>query len=150
MKKIVEEHYVPAKTYTTTKYVASDGKEFIFEIDCLKYEAQLEISNHPVMKSRIKGASTFMDSYPASLFYLSNEDDFEFLKEHMGNGDWNTDFDVYGDGWYLYWRTDGGDYPDDIHLYYYYAYVAEQEESLRNWKDEMQYLLPYNPDLDDK
>lgn len=149
MKKITEEHFVPAKTYTTTKYVACDGKEFTFEIDCLKYEAQLEADNHPVIKSRIMGASTFMDSYCANLFYISNHDDFEFLKEYIKGGVWNTDFEKYGAGWYLYWRVDGGDYADDLYLYNYLAYEKEQEEDLKNWKAEMRDLLPDNLDIKD-
>ena len=50
MKVVTEEHYIPERRYTTTKYIASDGKEFSTEEACLIHEKQLEIENIKINK----------------------------------------------------------------------------------------------------
>lgn len=140
MRKVTEEHYVPAKTYTTTKYIASDGKEFYDQASCLWYEERLEIEKHPVFQSQIRDAS-IPDGDCANLFYLRNQEDLEFLKKYMGRGQWTADFDTYGEGWYLFYQIDGGDYPDSLHLHNYLAYEKTEQERLDRWKSEMRSLL---------
>ena len=99
MKIVTEEHYVPERRYTTTKYIASDGKEFTTEDACLVHEDLLEIKNHPVFKNCIIDILTFDDEHRGILYYLSNEDDYNFLVKNLGlrrNDSINSDFYDYG------------------------------------------------------
>lgn len=128
MKVVEIEHYVPARTYIDKKYIASDGKEFNFESDCLKYEKQLAIENHPIYNSAVKGVCTFEEDYCASLYYISSQEDYEYFKETQGITTkyyFRSDFEKYGAGWYIFYVVDGGDYPDDKYLYNYDMYEKE-------------------------
>ena len=137
MKVVTEEHYVPEKRYTTTKYIASDGKEFLTEDGCLKHEEDLEVAKHPVFQNAILNVYTYYDDYQANMYYISNEDDYKFLIKHLGvrRGNYIGDFYKYGSGWYLYWVEDGGDYADYYYLYNYNAYVEAIEIELKHWKE---------------
>ena len=141
MKVVTEEHYVPARHYTTTKYIASDGTEFLKEDWCLKHEENLKIKNHPVFKNCILNILTFGDEYQGTLYYLSSEDDYDFLIKHIGlrrNDGIYTDFYDYGEGWYLYWCENWGDSPDHHNIRNYNAYVEEIEADLKDWQNEIQ------------
>lgn len=142
MKIVTEEHYVPERRYTTIKYIASDGKEFTTEDGCLTHERQLEIKSHPVFKNCIINVPISFDyEYRGNLYYLSNEDDYNFLIKNLGlrrNDSINSDFYDYGQGWYLYWCEDGGDYPDYHCIHNYDAYVKDIEAELKKWKEEIQ------------
>lgn len=81
MKIVEKECYVPARTYIDKKYVASDGKEFIHEIDCLEHEKYLAIKSHPIYTTAIKGVDLFEEGYGATLYYLSSQEDYEYFKE---------------------------------------------------------------------
>lgn len=140
MKVVEKECYVPARTYIDKKYVASDGKEFIFESDCLRYEKQLEIERHPIYTSAIKRVCLFEEGYGATLYYLSSQEDYEFFIETQGFDKkyyFNSDFEEYGAGWYLYWCEDGGDYPDDHYLKNYEAYEKRIESDWEEYKSDM-------------
>lgn len=140
MKVVEKECHVPARTYIDKKYVASDGKEFIFESDCLRYEKQLEIEKHPVYTSAIRRVCLFEEGYGATLYYLSSQEDYDFFIETQGFDKkyyfW-SDFDEYGAGWYLYWCEDGGDYPDDHYLKNYDAYEKQVESDWEEYKSDM-------------
>ena len=140
MKIVTEEHYVPERRYTTTKYIASDGREFTTEDGCLEHEKKLEIKNHPVFKNCIIDILTF-DDRRGHLYYLSNEDDYKFLTKNLGfrrNDGIYSDFYDYGEGWYLYWCEDGGDCWDHHNIRNYNAYVKEIETELKEWKENIQ------------
>lgn len=140
MKVVEKECHVPARTYIDKKYVASDGKEFIFESDCLRYEKQLEIEKHPVYTSAIRSVYLFEEGYGATLYYLSSQEDYEFFIETQGFDKkyyFQSDFDEYGAGWYLYWCEDGGDYPDDHYLKNYDAYEKRIESDWEEYKSDM-------------
>ena len=143
--KIVEKEYcIPAKTVITTIYVASDGKEFISEYDCMQYEKQLEIKNHPTYKSMIENVSTFEDEHYGTLHYISSQEDYEYFKETKGiknNYRFDSNFDEYGAGWYLYWTEDGGDYPDDKYLKNYDAYESDVESRWNEYKKYMRHKM---------
>ena len=141
MKVVTEEHYVPERRYTITKYIASDGKEFHAKADCSRHEEQLEIMSHPVFKNCIIDIHTFDDEYRGILYYLSSEDDYKFLIKCLGlkfNDGINSNFYDYGKGWYLYWCEDWGDCSAHHHIYNYNAYVEEIETDLKEWKDAIQ------------
>lgn len=144
MKIITEEHYVPEQRFTTTKYIASDGREFLTESDCLDHEEYLEVRNHPVFKSCILNAKTYYDDYNATLYYLSSEDDYNYLVEGLGliglYKKINTDFHQYGSGWYLFW-SNMDDYNDYYHIYNYNVYVEEIEAELKEYKESIQNKL---------
>lgn len=144
MKVVTEEHYIPEKRYTTSKYIASDGVEFSTECDCLRHEEYLEVINHPVFKSCIENVFTYGDEYLADLYYISSEDDYKFLLEHLGlmrSIRCRSDFYKYNSGWYLYWSESGGDNPDEHYLLNYNAYVEEIEDSIKDWKTSIQSKL---------
>ena len=140
MKVVEKEHYVPARTYITKTYIASDGEEFTSEDLCLRHEKQIEIESHPIYTSAIKDVYTFEDERCATLYYISNQEDYEYLKETQGikTERWfDSDFDEYGAGWYLFYTVDGGDYPDDKYLYNYDAYEKDIES---RWNEHKKYM----------
>lgn len=140
MKIVEEEHYIPARTYIDKKYVASDGRRFISESDCLRYEKQVEIEKHPIYATAIKGVCLFEEGYGATLYYISSQEDYEFFIETQGfDGKYYfySDFDEYGAGWYLYWCEDGGDCPDDYYLNYYDAYEKQIDSDWEEYKSNM-------------
>lgn len=139
MKIVEEEHYIPAKTYTSKKYIAIDGKEFGIESDCLRYEKQLEIQNHPVYATAIEDIYTFEDDYCAKLFHISSQEDYDFFVETQGFGNnyFTSDFDKYGAGWYLFYYIDGGDYLNFYHLINYETYIKELDDRFKSWKSDM-------------
>lgn len=141
MQKVEVEHHIPARVYTTIKYIAYDGCEFDTESACLRHERDLEIEKHPVFKSKTVGAYTLDDWLSADLYYISSREDFEFFKKSMGYRSYDSDFDSHGAGWYMYWVIDGGDGPDYPQLRNLNAYEKELEEDLHNWKENIHRLI---------
>ena len=142
MKVITEEHYIPEKRYTTTKYVASDGRDFTSEKACLDHEKYLEIQSHPVIRNAVLDVTTFDGEHAANLYFISNEADYDFiLKNVIGIGKYTHyygDYETYGPGWYLYWNESMGDYGDYHNLVNYNAYVEEIEDDIRLWKGKIE------------
>lgn len=140
MRIVEKECYIPAKTYIDKIYIASDDKEFSRENDCLRYEKRLEIESHPIYTSAIKNVCLFEEGYGATLYYLSNKEDYEFFIETQGFDKryyFDSDFDEYGTGWYLYWCEDGGDYPDEHHLMNYDVYEKQIDSDWKEYKSDM-------------
>ena len=137
MKIVEKECYIPARTYIDKKYVASDGKEFIREIDCLEHERYLAIKSHPIYTTAIKDVDLFEEGYGATLYYLSSQEDYEYFKETQGfktEHYFHSNFNKYGAGWYLYWSECGGDYPDNYYLKNYDEYEKCIESSWKEYK----------------
>ena len=144
MKIVKKEHYIPANTVITTVYIASDGKEFTSENDCIAHEKQIEIANHPIYTSAIKNVYTFEDEDWATLFYISSQEDYEYFKETQGiktERYFHSDFNEYGVGWYIFYVIDGGDYPSYQYLYNYNAYEHEIELRWKKYKKDMRYKM---------
>ena len=143
MKIIAKEHHIPESTYLIKIYIASDGKEFASEDACLRHEKRLEIENHPIYITAIKGAYSFEEGYGATLYYFSSNEDYEYFKETQGIDiyHFDSDFDEYGVGWYIYWCEDGGDYPDDYYLKNYDAYENDIESRWNEYKQDMRYKI---------
>ena len=142
MNIIKRERVIPPKpeqTVTDTIYVASDGKEFRFKSECEFYEKQLEVQNHPVFKSWIK-ARVFWDDYAAGLYYIRNEEDYEFWCANIGTQYLNVDHweDGFGPGWYLFYSVDGGDYADSRYLYKLDEYEREIRHQFDEWHDDVE------------
>ena len=144
MQVIEETKTIPARTYTERKYVASNGKVFACESDCEKYEENLRIAQHPVMKSMID-VSTFEEGYSAKLYYLRNQEDHEFLcAKIVGAEPFSFDcdeFSEHGEGWYLFYSVGGGDWADDLHLYHFDTYVNGIDRRLKQWWTDIQQLI---------
>lgn len=143
MKVVEKECYVPARTYIDKKYVASDGKEFTFESDCLRYEKQLKIESHPIYASAIKHVYLFEEGCYATLYYLSSQEDYEFFVETQDFNKYyfDSDFDEYGSGWYLCWCEDGGDYPDNHYLQNYNAYEKRIDLCWQKYKSDIRSMM---------
>lgn len=140
MKVVEKKCHIPAKTYIDKKYIALDGKEFISENDCLRYEKQLAIESHPIYTTAIKNVDLFEEGYIATLYYLSSKEDYEFFIETQDINRkycFNSDFDECGAGWYIYWCEDGGDYPDEHFLKNYDAYERRIESDWGKYKSYM-------------
>lgn len=146
MKVVTEEMYIPAKTYTITRYIASDGQEFSTEVACLGHEQYLDTINHPVFKSKIEKVGTFDDEPRGVLYYLRNKEDYDFLIKHtpiLPKDMVNDDFEEYGEGWYLFWSESGGDYRDCYNIYNYDAYEKEIENNWEQYKETMHSLMAH-------
>lgn len=140
MKVVTENHYVPAKHYTTTKYIASDGREFFTEDDCVRHEKYIEINNHPVFKNCITNILTLDEDYNVSLYYIRNQDDYDFLIDNTGISKRDyifSDFKQHGEGWYVFYN-DGLDYHDNFYIYNYNVYVKKMENELKSWQENIQ------------
>lgn len=140
MKVVEKEYRIPAKTYIDKTYIALDGKEFRSENDCLRHEKQLAIESHPIYTTSIKNVYLFEEGYMATLYYLSSKEDYEFFIETQDfNREYyfNSDFDEYGAGWYIYWCEDGGDYPDENFLKNYDVYERQTESDWEKYKSYM-------------
>lgn len=143
MEVIEREVTIPEHTTIVRRYIASNGQEFAYESDCLRYEERLRIENHPVFKSKIPNIRTFEDDYSGALYYLSNEDDHEWLMDHIIGGDVNSDFDLHGPGWYLYYYIDGGDHSDIQRLLFYDAYEKAIETRFAKWKSDIRNKMAF-------
>lgn len=146
MKIVEKECQVPAWTYINKTYIALDGKEFTSEDACLRYEKHLEIENHPIYASAIKDVYTFEDEHYVTLYYISNQEDYEYFKETQGiksNRHFNSDFEKYGAGWYLFYTVDGGCTinGDDFFLYNYDAYEKDIELRWNEYKEDIRHKM---------
>jgi hypothetical protein len=132
MKIITEEKTIPAKTYTETKYIASDGREFFNEKSCLDHEQYLEIMSHPVYTTRVTTTTLYDDDF-AMLYYFSSEEDYEFFIATGAGSYKDSDFEKYGAGWYLVCDIDHGHHIY-THILNYDNYVKEYEIEFEKWK----------------
>ena len=131
--KIEKEQFT--KTFTAIKYIAADGTKFDHELECLDYERKMKFTagNEPKETEYFPHLSG--ENY-SRLVYLASADHVEYIRvnKRIRSGYLNTDFDKFGEGWYLYWYEDGGDYPDSHHLYNYDKFLEEAEQRLEIFK----------------
>lgn len=147
MQVVEREKIIPPKPEIVIKqtvYIASDGREFINEVDCKRYERDLEVKKHPVFASCITGVRTFYDDYNATLYYFGSQQDYEFWLAHAGAyylvvNQWN---EGYGCGWYLFYSVDGGDYHDSDYLYKLDEYYRGINRELEEWRNGIMCKLP--------
>ena len=137
---------IPAKTYIEKVYIASDGKHFTSEDSCLWYEKDLKNKQHPVYINAIENIYTYNDDYVATLYYFSNEEDYKFF---LNSKNFKTDrvdkygcphklesdFSVYGAGWYICWTYSWGDYSDTYYIKNYNNYINEIEKEWQYYKN---------------
>ena len=133
MKIITEEKTIPARTYTETKYIASDGTEFHDEKFCLAHEHYLDIMSHPVFATCFETTKFYDDEY-AKLYYFSSEKDYYFFVANYNvTHKVHSEFKKYGAGWYLVYDMDT-DYCTHTHIINYDNYLKELEEEFETWK----------------
>ena len=125
-KKITK--VIPEHTVESVVYVAQDGKEFVWQSECERYEERLKVLSHPVMVSRVDDIYLPGSGSNASLYHFTSDDDYKFFIHHCGQC--CTDYGEYGPGWYLYYETSDGDY-DDQWLLHLDTYIKEREDEVK-------------------
>lgn len=134
MKKVIKTITIPEKSFDITLFVARDGMELNSEESCMAYEKELDLKEHWLFKNSIE-CCTYYDEYNARLYYLENKEDFNFIVEHcVHNKNLDTDFDHFGEGWYIFWEDEMGDGPSFFNLLNYEKYVQNIEKELNTWK----------------
>ena len=138
MKEIIKTYTIPAQERTETVYVAFDGKEFNSKRECEYYEFKEKINSYFIYQTEIS-SSEFYESQVGSLFYLRNEDDYNFLLESKGikkNYGYRycltTDFNVFGPGWYLCYCEVGA---DSYYILNYQYYLEELKKDLKEYEE---------------
>lgn len=134
MEKRVVEKLIPSKVVRIVTYIASDGKVFDSEEACKRHEEYNQVLLHPVFRySRF--VTTWPDEYGASIHYISNKEDHDFLILHSSSGARRgvDEFEKHGTGYYLLYRLDGGDSADIYDLLYLETYLHEITSEFANW-----------------
>lgn len=138
---------IPAKTILVTKYVAEDGTEFDYMAQCEHYEWGQQFIRHRVYQRRIVSSNTYSDpggEYPAVLYYLEDESDFDFLVSVLKpceTSSWKAEFDQFGPGWYMNWYENIGDNLGINHLVNYLAQEKMLKDTLNNWMIQMRIAM---------
>lgn len=132
---------IPEHVVEVTTYVAFDGKTFTRKDDCEKYELRtkkyLQIVGHQVFRTSQK-TCIWPEDHSATLFYLSSEEDYQYLKKHSAGGKFDQDdFATFGQGYYLLVVEDMGDGPDAYFLYNLAYYIYRLESEFDSWKEEI-------------
>lgn len=131
---------IPAKTYTVEKYIAKDGKEFSNQKACENYEWHLNYKAKTLIINSFETAP-FVDMYgdanSATLYYIKDEQDIEYLAQGFRYSyiTGETDFNTYGEGWYICFFFDGGDCADSYHLMYYNNYLKTLKDNLKRYEE---------------
>lgn len=132
--KVVQEQKVRTSTYNIFRYQAEDGTIFEDERDCLDYEFRLISNKHkpPLSAGIIRGLDS--ESYHELILLKTKEDlDYIIAKDRIKGKQLDTDFFDQGEGWYLYWTEDGGDWPDSYYIKNYNRYLEEAKQNLDEW-----------------
>lgn len=132
--KIVE---IPAKVYEQVVYYAEDGKEFISQKDCELYEMNLKTNNHPVFKNS-KDIYTYPKLIAAKAYYFNSKDDYTFFlkSQYLHESDYffYSDYQIFGDGWYIFWEEEYENSHDEYYLKNLDNYIAEIAKEFKNWE----------------
>ena len=132
--KVIQEQKTHTHVYTVKRYEAEDGTVFDDERDCLDYDFRI-LSNRrkpPVSAGCIRGVND--DCYPELIFLKTKEDyDYVIAQNRIRAGQLDTDFFDLGEGWYLCWTEDGGDYADSHYIKNYNRYLEEAKQNLEEW-----------------
>lgn len=172
VQKEIPEKIIPAHIIPVNKYVAFDGKEFDHEWECKKYEKQLEKAQSYMQGQRIRFITKENDIFKfdseniCQLFYIRNKNDIReaekilsvtFFRNSYPKSEefyYNTDycdFELYGEGWYLFWLDPGGDYDDDIYLMNWNHYINELIKSVQRYSIKIQRVIDIkNKELQEK
>lgn len=133
-----ETRVIPERVIETISYIAQDGKVFTNQDACLKYEKYLELINHEVFKTAQK-VSTWPDDYCATLYYISSEVQYEYLKKGLNIEYFDSDdYEDYGPGYYLFIQEDMGDSPAKYYLHSLTRYLETSEFEFEAWKADIQ------------
>lgn len=140
MKTEFEKIIIPEKVQTKAVFIAEDGKRFDSQRECERYEALLEINNHPVFKNS-KDICTYPDWHRAKAYYFNSEDDYLFFLKSQGLKDddyfLDSNYEEFGNGWYIFWEEEYENSHNEFSLMNLNNYIAETTEEFRDWKDEI-------------
>ena len=142
MREINKIVHVPATEYTKKVYVADDGTEFDTKKGCEFYETNYKTKQHPAIKTRIEGLNTWDDEYQATLYYISCDEDYEFIRNKwLYSSHTISDYYTYGPGWYLFYSIDGGDGPDFHYWHNLEQYMKDATDALKIWKKKIRDVI---------
>ena len=132
--KVIQEQKLQTCTYSIFRYQAEDGTMFDDERDCLDYEFRLISNKHkpPLSAGTIRGLDD--ESYLELILLKTKEDlDYIIARDRIRGRYLNTDFFDQGEGWYLYWTKDEGDWPDSYYIMNYSKHLEEAKQNLDEW-----------------
>lgn len=132
--KVIQEQKTYNHTYTVKRYQAQDGTVFDDERDCLEYDFRI-ISNKRKPPLSAGSIRSLDDESCQDLVFLKTKEDFDYIvaRDRVKSGQLDTDFFDQGEGWYLYWTEDGGDWPDSYYIKNYNRYLEEAKQNLEEW-----------------
>lgn len=141
MREVVRVKKIPEHEVTERWYIASDGREFLSEKQCKKWEKWLSLQEEYVFKTCVTDVHT-RDDEAAILYHIRDAVDYQILMSSFTESQkvqlsHDRQWENYGPGWYMYFTVDGGDGPDLYYLWNWNNYLKETEEEFNKWKDEL-------------
>ena len=115
------------RTHEYNVYITADGKEFDTPQEAKKHEAELllekKIPRHYIVFD-------FLDS--GYIYKIESEEDLEYLTIH--EWDYNAYYTYTGPDWYIAFRHDSGDYPDNYDVFSVKHYLSLLESDVNKLK----------------
>lgn len=111
------------RTYEHLVYITSDGMEFDNPKAAEKHEAEL-LQKRQIPSKYIR-FNIIDDAY---VYKIESEEDLEYLAST--EWDMNAYWTYKGPGWYIAFRSDGGDYPDDYNVFPVKHYLSQIDRDI--------------------
>jgi len=139
MKKKIVEKIQPEKKWNETIYIAEDGREFAGfdgEKNCISHEKHLAEAKIFKKIEKIILDNNVSETVGRPWYHLTTEEEIETFKKicsigtytyYNSNESKNFKFEI--GGWYSYYIEDGGDYADELKIYY----LEEEVEKVENY-----------------
>lgn len=112
-----EETRTRPESYTV--YITSDGQEFTSQRMARNHEDSL--MPHRNIPTDYVHIFTFDDLLGCNCYKIESEEDLKYLNALEWNH--NATWDYEGPGWYVAFRSDGGDYDDDYSVSHIQSYI---------------------------
>lgn len=128
---------VPAHTEEKVFYIASDNAAFNSESACKKHEIALERENNPVWQNRIENVYDFSGNYRTTLFFISSQEDYDFLVRTMevhNLDEYSDGFETNGRGWYMHWWSGNGSLYGTDYIQKLDNYIASVSKEWDEWR----------------
>lgn len=114
-----------SRTYEYLVYTTSDGKEFDNPKAAEKHEAELLPRRQ--IPSKYIHFNIIDDAY---VYKIESEEDLEYLASTEGDINSYWTWTYKGPGWYIAFRSDGGDYPDDYNVFPVKHYLSQIDRDI--------------------
>ena len=112
-----------------TFYVTGDGKEFESFIKAKRHEEELTLPERQIETKCIEIKTE--DCWP-NCYNIKDKEDYRYLMikvwKHNAMGEFTTP------GWYIAFKTDGGDYPDSYYVIKAEEYMATLQADIEEIK----------------